>query len=164
MKYPLKVLLILTPVVLILDQWTKHLVVRSMELGERIPVIAGYFDIVHVRNTGAAFGMLADSHPAFRIPFFYGISFIALGVLAYFFWKIRDNERFFSFPLSLVTAGVLGNLIDRFRYGNVVDFVSWHIQHRFEWPAFNVADSAITISMALILLSAFRSDRSLGQK
>lgn len=159
MKYPLKVLSILAPIVILLDQWTKSLVVEHLALGERIPVIEGFFDWVHVRNTGAAFGMMAAAPEWFRVPFFYGISVVAIGVLVYLFWKIKPKEKFLSIPFSLIAAGVIGNLIDRLRYGNVVDFVSWHLQDKFEWPAFNVADSAITISMFLILISVLKSDK-----
>lgn len=159
MKYPLKVLALLTPLLVVLDQWTKFLVVKHLALGESVTVIPGYFDWVHVRNTGAAFGLLARSPEGFRVPFFYGISFVAVAALIYGYWKIKNSERFLSYPLALITAGVLGNLIDRFHYGNVVDFVSWHIQDRFVWPAFNVADSAITISMFLLFISVLKSDR-----
>src|SRR3989338_4200009 len=94
MKYPLKVLAILAPIVLILDQWTKGLVVKHISFGETLTVIPGYFDWIHVRNPGAAFGLLSQSASWFRVPFFYVISVIAIGVLVYTYLKIKDSERY----------------------------------------------------------------------
>ncbi|MDZ4224558.1 MAG: signal peptidase II, partial [bacterium] len=110
----------------------------------------------HVRNTGAAFGMLANLDAVARIPFFYGVSGIAICVLIYAFLHLEEQDHYYPWPLSLIAGGILGNLIDRIRFGNVVDFLSVHIQESYfgsiklEWPAFNVADSAITISMILL--------------
>ena len=151
MRFKLKALLGLMPPVLILDQWSKFLVLREIQYGARIPVIGGVFDLVHVPDQGAPFGMLSEMGRAFRVPFFYFISVGALLFLAYYFWKLAEQERFQAVILSLLFGGILGNLIDRIRFGNVIDFLSFYVGP-YEWPAFNVADSAITVAMILLLL------------
>ena len=156
MAYKYKILFLVAPAILILDQLTKYFILQYVPIGDALPVISGYFDIVHIRNTGAAFGMLANLDSVARIPFFYGVSGIAICVLVYAFLHLEPENHYYPWPLSLITGGILGNLIDRFRFGNVVDFLSVHIQESYfgsvklEWPAFNVADSAITISMILL--------------
>lgn len=158
MQYKYKTFLLITPLIVVLDQFTKYLVLQNLAFHEAIPVIPGYFDLVHVRNYGAAFGMLSSLGSGFRNPFFYGISAIAIFVLASLFKNLDAKDRFYSPILSLISGGVLGNLIDRIRFGNVVDFLSFHIQDKqvwgmaLEWPAFNVADSAITVSMVVLAI------------
>lgn len=161
MVYKYKVLFILTPVIVALDFFTKWLVLENMAIGEKITVIPGFFDLVHVRNTGAAFGLLARMDPSFRVPFFYAVSFAAICVLVYCFLTLKAEDRFYPWPLSLIFAGVIGNGIDRIRFGNVVDFVSLHVGDKMvsgvelRWPAFNAADSAITIAMVLLVAAVF---------
>ena len=162
MVYKYKILLILAPAVFFLDQFTKYLVLQHIGFGDVIPIISGYFDLVHVRNAGAAFGLLSSLGDSFRNPFFYGISVIAIFVLASLFKNLDENNRFFPVLLSLIFGGVLGNLTDRIRFGNVVDFLSFHIQDKIlwgislEWPSFNVADSAITVSMVFLAIHFLR--------
>lgn len=154
-----------SPFITILDQVTKWYVRDIIPLGERIPVIDGFFDIVHFRNTGAAFGMFSSLSPEIRPFFFYGISVIAVLLLGAYFRSLREEEKVAAFSLSLVFGGMVGNLIDRFRFGNVVDFLSFHIGEKhisslpLEWPAFNVADSAITIAMLLLIWLTFKDKR-----
>lgn len=159
MAYKYKVLSFIAIPILLLDQWTKSLILGNFVLGQTKTVIPGFFDLVHFRNSGAAFGMLAGAAEVWRVPFFYAISFLAVCFLIYFFKTLPKEDRFYPWPLSLITAGVFGNLIDRIRFGNVVDFLSFHIGDQslwgiqLVWPAFNVADSAITISMLLLAYS-----------
>lgn len=162
MAYKYKVLLLLTPAVVLLDFFTKWLVLHSIAIGDSLTVIPNFFDLVHVRNTGAAFGMLASREESFRTPFFYGISFVAVCVLIYCFATLGRADRFYPWPLSLIFAGVIGNGVDRIRFGSVIDFVSLHVGDKMvsgvelRWPAFNAADSAITIAMFLLLAAAFK--------
>ena len=162
MRYKYKILLLIAPAVFLLDQWTKHLIMQRLSIGESITVVTGYFDLVHYRNAGAAFGMLSNLGDGIREPFFYGISGIALLILIYAFLHLEEDNYFYPIPLSLIAGGVLGNFVDRVRFGNVVDFISLHIHDKMignislEWPAFNVADSAITISMILLFAHTFR--------
>ncbi len=163
----------MAPLVVLLDWLSKWFILTHYELGSRVPVIAGFFDIVHFRNTGAAFGMLAQSGDSFRIPFFYGMAVVAAVLMIVFFRSLSANDRLMSFAVALVFGGMVGNMIDRVRFGNVVDFLSVHWRDSFadfsvfgrrflfelEWPAFNVADSAITIALLILIYSAiFRGD------
>ena len=166
MTFKVKQLLTITPVVLVLDQLTKWLVVEQLMIGERIPVISGFFDLVHFRNTGAAFGMFSGLASTYRVPFFYIIAVIAVVVLSLYFRSLGPDRRLESVALSLIFGGVAGNIVDRVRYGEVVDFLSFHLGQRMlfhiplEWPAFNVADSAITVSMILLVISTLRGKPS----
>lgn len=176
MKRKYWILVITVPSVFILDQVTKWLVLSRMPIGERMPVITGFFDMVHFRNTGAAFGLFANMADGIRAPFFYIVAIVAAVVMAFMYRAISDREVIMPFALSLVFAGIAGNVIDRIRYGEVVDFLSFHVGDRvfagqafgyrvsfpLEWPAFNVADMAITCAMILIVISAFSRSRDLA--
>lgn len=140
--------------VVLLDQLTKSLVVNSLELYESIEVIKGFFNITYIRNTGAAFGILAKTDQSFRQPFFTIFSITAMTVLLILFLKME--APILKFSLSLIFGGATGNLIDRIRWGEVIDFIDIH-WHSWHWPAFNIADSVISLGMVLIILdSLFR--------
>lgn len=162
MSYKYKILLGLTPTLFLFDFITKWLILHSIPIGKLITVIPGFFDLVHVRNTGAAFGLLANMGEPFRVPFFYGVSGLALIILFYCFKTLSPKDRLHPWPLSLVLGGVLGNLLDRIRFGSVIDFVSLHVGDKMisgvelRWPAFNVADSAITIAMILLIANVLK--------
>jgi len=143
-------------VVLVSDQFTKYLVDSHFRLYESVTIVENFFHLTYVRNKGAAFGMLADS--AIRIPFFITVSVLAaLGILWYFN-HARHLQNLAIIALSLIFSGAVGNLIDRIRFGEVIDFldIHWYEHH---WPAFNVADSAITVGVALLLLDVWREER-----
>ncbi len=150
------VLIIVTLPLLVLDQATKLYIDSHFKLHESVPVIRGLFHLTYVRNKGAAFGILADS--AIRIPFFITVSTLALLAILWYMKKLAAEQKLTAFALSLVFAGALGNLIDRIRFGEVIDFldVFWG---RYHWPAFNVADSAITIGVGLLILDMWRQER-----
>ena len=156
MKYRYPLLTLVTAVVLILDQATKIYIDRSMQLFQSIPVINGLFNITYMRNKGAAFSFLA--HASWRLPFFILVSLIAVVAILVAFGKLRDDQRFAAFSLSLILSGAVGNLIDRIRLGEVIDFldVYWQTHH---WPAFNVADSAICVGVFLLTIDMFREER-----
>lgn len=165
MKYKFTVVVILSPLIFIIDQITKWLVVVRIPLGDKIAVIPGFFDIVHTRNTGAAFGMFAGAAANFRIPFFYIVACVAAVVIAIMLWRMRDDERLLPLCFALVLGGILGNVLDRIRLGSVIDFISVHLRdgelwgYPLYWPAFNVADSAITVAMVLLVIAAFRKPK-----
>ncbi len=154
MKLPPKIypLLIITPGVIALDQFTKFLVVQKFRLGETIPILSGFFNLTYIRNTGAAFGLFAQAHPSFRVPFFVAVPMIALGAIAYIFKKIGAEDLKLSSALSLVIGGAIGNLIDRVQLGYVVDFLDFHWSYQYHFPAFNVADSAICVGVGILML------------
>jgi signal peptidase II len=149
-KYVL--LSVVTPLIIVLDQLTKYVVLQKFRLGETIPVVTGFFNLTYIRNTGAAFGLLAQANPTFRTPFFIAVPLIALGAVAYIFKKIDDRDYMLSTSLSLVIGGAIGNLIDRLQMGFVVDFLDFHWGYGYHFPAFNVADSAICVGVAILLL------------
>ncbi|MRR54289.1 MAG: signal peptidase II [Deltaproteobacteria bacterium] len=141
---------------IVLDQATKLIIVRTMELHSSIPVIRNFFDIVHARNQGAAFGVLRDS--SIRLPFLIGVSLFAAVVIVIIFCKLRPDQKLSAWGLSLVLSGALGNLIDRVRLGEVVDFLSVH-WHGHYWPAFNVADSAICVGVGLLVFDMILEEK-----
>lgn len=166
MKLKYIILFSFFPVLLTLDQWTKLLVISKFRLGETLPILEGYFNLTYVRNTGAAFGIFSQADPTFRIPFFILIPLIALVAIIYVFRKIRSDDLRLSVALSLVISGAIGNLIDRIRWGYVVDFLDFHWQYQYHFPAFNVADSSICIGVGLLSLDLLKqtSDESNASK
>jgi signal peptidase II len=131
---------------------TKYKVHWSFRLGESIPVIQGFFNLTYIRNTGAAFGILAQADPAFRVPFFVIVPLVALGAIAYIFRKIPAEDLKLSTALSLVISGAVGNLLDRVLLGYVIDFLDFHWGYRYHFPAFNVADIAICVGVGVLML------------
>lgn len=140
--------------VVVTDQLTKLWVLANFRLYESKPVISGLFDLTFVTNTGAAFGMLAGDKNVWRQVFFVTVSVVALGVLTMAFRHYRYTGRLYVAAIGMVGGGALGNLIDRFRYGHVVDFLDFYVKD-YHWPAFNVADSAITVGVALFLVAGY---------
>lgn len=155
MKLKYIILISLTPLIIIVDQLTKLYIDRSMKLYQSIPVIDGMFSITYLRNRGAAFSFLSDA--SWRLPFFILATVIALVAIMIAFRKLRDDQQLAAVSLTMILAGAVGNLIDRVRMGEVIDFldVYWKSHH---WPAFNVADSAICVGVALLALDMFREE------
>ncbi len=159
MKQKLIVLLTITGLLIALDQVTKIYVQTHFQLGESITVWDGFFNLTYVQNPGAAFGFLARSPEVFRETFFYIIPPIAMGIILYFLKSVAVSDRFQIVALSLVFGGALGNYIDRLRVQYVIDFLDFHIQHKYSWPAFNVADSAIVCGIIALFLVSFRKEQ-----
>lgn len=139
----------LVPIVFF-DQLTKIIVDRTMPLYHSIPIIDGFFNLTYVRNTGAAFGIFAGAHEVFRLPFLIGVSVLAIGFILVMLKRIRADATGLITAFAFILAGAMGNLIDRIVYGEVIDFldVYWSGYH---WPAFNIADSFITIGVAITI-------------
>jgi signal peptidase II len=157
----LRLLGIVTAVILILDQASKWYVDARFALYESVPVIRGWFHLTYIRNKGAAFGIFADS--AVRVPFFITVSLVALLVILWYLRRLRAEQTLAAFSLSLIFAGALGNLIDRVRLGEVIDFLDVFWRH-YHWPAFNVADSAICVGVALLIWEMWQEERRLRQE
>lgn len=136
--------------VLILDQATKTLVLKHLTLGASLTVISGFFDLTLVHNPGGAFGFLAGMSPRARAVVFIVFSLIAAGLILWFYLQTPADQRLFAFGLALIFGGALGNLIDRVRFGAVVDFLDFYVG-AWHWPAFNVADSAITVGVVIFV-------------
>jgi signal peptidase II len=144
--------------VVLTDQITKIWVDKTMSLYESTPIVPGLLYLHYIRNTGAAFGFLSGSHSGFRIPFFILVSSVAIGIILFLFYKLEESEVVMPLALSLVLGGAIGNLIDRIRQGEVIDFILFHYK-AFQWPAFNVADIAITVGVTLLVLKIFLLDK-----
>lgn len=147
--YPL---ILIAPLVILLDQATKYFIVEHFSLGETSSIISGFFSFTYIRNTGAAFGLLARAPAAFRVPFFFIVPGVALLAIGYIFRKIGEQDLRMSSALSLVIGGAVGNLIDRLRFEYVVDFLDFHWRYQYHFPAFNIADSAICVGVGLLML------------
>lgn len=144
--------------VIVLDQWTKALVLERMTLHESIPVIDGFFSLTYVRNTGAAFGILAGKMSAsLRVPFFLVVSGLAVLLLVWFLRQVPADRSGVIAACGGVLGGAVGNMIDRFRLGEVIDFLDVYVG-AYHWPTFNVADSAITVGVILLCLDTLRSE------
>jgi signal peptidase II len=141
--------------VVLLDQFLKAYIGATMNLHESIPVIEGYFNITYVKNPGAAFGFLANAAPEFRSLFLITVTVIAVVLILYFISKNTAKEMFLTFSLSLILGGAVGNLIDRIRFGEVTDFLDVYISSH-HWPAFNIADSAISLGAIVLVIEIFR--------
>jgi signal peptidase II len=145
--------------ILLLDQITKYYIASSMLLHESIPVIKGLFSITYVRNPGAAFGFLSGASPLFRSIFFAAVTVLAIFLVLHYIWKSKAEEPLLSLALSLILAGAVGNLIDRVRLGEVIDFLDVYIGS-CHWPAFNVADSAISIGAVILFIELVRHGKN----
>ena len=149
--------------VLILDQWTKLLVLEKLPLYRRVVVIPGFFNLTHVRNTGGAFGIFGGEKGGLGSFLFVAISFAAILSIFFFFKRLGNEGRTLRFPLALVLGGAVGNLIDRLRLGEVIDFLDFYVSF-YHWPAFNVADSAICLGIALMAFELLVQDHKKSEK
>ena len=147
--------MLISAVVLVLDIYTKHLIQQAFQYGEHLQV-SSFFDLVRYHNEGAAFSFLATEDGWQRL-FFTAIALIASVVMIYLLRK-NSEQKLFCLALALVLGGALGNLYDRLTLGYVVDFLFFHIG-QYYWPAFNLADSAITGGVTLLLLDGFKKHK-----
>ncbi len=143
---------------IIIDQITKVSIDRSMQLFDSIPIIDNFFHLTYVRNKGAAFSFLSDA--SWRLPFFITISIVAALVILIAFNKLRDDQKLAHTSLAMIFSGAVGNLIDRVRLGEVIDFLDVH-WYRHHWPAFNVADSLICVGVFLLALDMLLEEKRL---
>lgn len=130
--------------VLVLDQMTKYWIATRFPLHETQPLISGFFNLVHVRNRGMAFGIMNRPGADWGFILLLGATLGAVALLLFWFYRLKPEDGRMAFPLSLVLGGAAGNLLDRVRLGEVIDFLDFHLGS-YHWPAFNVADSAITV-------------------
>jgi len=147
--------LAITVLVVLLDQATKAWILATLRPHEGFPLIDGFFSIVHERNPGAAFGFLAGAPPLFRYLFFVAVTVAAIVLILHYLRVSRIEEPSLVSALALILAGAVGNLIDRIRFGEVVDFLDVYIGSH-HWPAFNVADSAITVGAGVLMAALLR--------
>ncbi|MGH7927228.1 MAG: signal peptidase II [Candidatus Binatia bacterium] len=142
--------------IVVADQITKLIVDRSMPLYHSIPVIEGFFNLTYIRNTGAAFGIFSGSAAAFRLPFLIIFSLVAIGFVVTMLRRLPDDHTGLITALSFIIGGAIGNLIDRIAYGEVIDFLDLY-WGRYHWPAFNLADSFITVGVLITVYYLIRA-------
>lgn len=150
-RYIYGMLIIVVPVVVLLDQITKAIISHRLNLNQTIGVIAGFFNIVYFKNPGAAFGLFRG-WGSMRDIFLVIVTLLALIIIIYIYRK--TTERLLRFSLSLIAGGAIGNLIDRVRFGEVIDFLDFYIG-KYHWPAFNIADSAITVGVFIAVVELY---------
>ena len=152
------IILIVFLISLILDQLTKYLIQTKMVLHQSITISENFFHITYILNKGAAFGILSDRSESFRTPFFIVISILAIAGLIYFFIAYAKNSILNQLAITLILSGAVGNLIDRFALGVVRDFIDLH-WYDIHWPAFNIADTSISIGTGLLILGLYREEK-----
>lgn len=141
-------LVVIGGIIVTVDQLTKFFIIAYLPLHDTIPVISGLFNIIHIKNPGGAFGLLANLSPGMRTLIFLFISSLAVGLILYFYFKAPANHTWLAVGFAMIFGGAVGNLIDRIRFGVVTDFLDFYISE-YHWPAFNVADSAITVGIGI---------------
>jgi signal peptidase II len=155
-----KVIFLLTvALLLVLDQVTKYFIHAGMALHESIPVIPGFFSITYIRNPGAAFGFLAGASPTFRYVFFIGVTIAAIGLILHYLRTYAAGDQLLTISLGMILSGAVGNLIDRVRFGEVIDFLDVYLGTT-HWPAFNIADSAISVGAFILFIHLIQQKKS----
>lgn len=148
-------------VIVMLDWWTKAWIVETVAYRSGYSVIDGFFNIVHARNRGAAFGILNDANPNWVMPFFLIAGAAALGFLVMLVRRVPAQRTLSPLLLGGIGGGAIGNIVDRVRWGYVVDFLDFYVG-QWHWPAFNVADMGISGGVViLIVLSLLKKDDGL---
>ena len=138
--------------IIILDQISKYIVLKTLQIHESVTVIRGFFNLVHIRNRGMAFGLMNRTGGNLSFYVLVSATILVVFLLIYWFSRLKREESSLVLGLSLILGGALGNLIDRLRFGEVIDFLDFHLGS-YHWPAFNVADSAITIGTIWIAVN-----------
>lgn len=152
MKKKYLLVFIISCLVIVFDQITKIYIHTKFQLGESVVIIKNFFNFTYVRNYGAAFGFLAESHPTFREIFFLSMPPIAIIIIVMILRTVRDNDFLQISGLALICGGALGNYIDRLNYRYVIDFLDFHFYNKYSYPAFNIADSAIVCGVGILIL------------
>jgi signal peptidase II len=137
--------------VVLVDRWTKRLVAARIAMYTHIQIIPGFFRLTHTENTGAAFSLFADSPSHWKTVLLIGFSAVAMVVVSILLWRQSRPFSISGVALSLILGGAVGNLWDRVATGRVVDFLLFYI-HQYQWPVFNLADSAIVVGASLLVI------------
>ena len=142
-------------IIVLLDQVSKWLVLNHLELHQILSIIPGFFNIVLVKNRGMAFGIFSQTRSEFYYYFLLSTTMAAIGVILFFFFWKKKNQKWLTIGLSLILGGAMGNLIDRVRLAYVIDFLDFFLKG-YHWPAFNVADSAVTAGTFCLLINIMK--------
>lgn len=143
--------LTLALLIVVLDRWTKHLAATRIAMYAHIQIIPGFFRLTHTENTGAAFSLFADSPSHWKTAVLIGFSVLAMLVVSVLLWKQSHAVSLTGVALSLILGGAVGNLWDRVASGKVVDFLLFYVK-QYQWPVFNLADSAIVVGASLLVI------------
>jgi len=154
----LRIFSVALAVSLLLDQATKIWIVQSLSYADRITVLENFFYITHVRNPGAAFGLLASSPEPFRLTFFITVTLIAIALIFSFYRRLAPGDRLSALALGLILGGAAGNLIDRIVYTEVIAFLHFRLWSGYSWPDFNLADSFIVVGVGLLVLELLAAE------
>jgi len=148
---------LVTLAILIFDHMTKWLVRSWLDSGHALEVIPGYLRISYIMNSGVAFGLFQDIQSVWKPYILAGMAVVAVLVILFYSSRMPLSRTLLQIALSLTMGGILGNFIDRVVHGYVVDFIEFHIRDLFYWPTFNLADSAITVGIALLLIDTVKN-------
>lgn len=148
--------LMIAALVLILDHAAKYVVSMAMSPGDSMEIIPGYLRLAHVRNFGVAFGLFSDPQSVWKPYLLAAMAIVAIIVILVYSSRMPGDRLLLQCALAATMGGILGNFTDRLLRGSVVDFIEVHVNDSFHWPTFNLADSAITVGIALLLLDALR--------
>src|SRR5947208_2687523 len=143
--------LLIALLVVLLDRWTKRAVATHIGMYAHIQIIPGFFRITHTENTGAAFSLFADSPSQWKTTLLIAFSLVAMVIVSILLWKQTRPLTMTGIALSLILGGAVGNLWDRLASGRVVDFLLFYVK-QYQWPVFNLADSAIVVGASLLVL------------
>lgn len=149
--------------VLCLDQYTKYLVCEHIPRFGKVEVVPGCLDLVHIRNTGIAFGLLQNIGNRYRLAMMLFAGLVTVILVAILAKQISKTRKLQLIALSMILGGAVGNLIDRIRFEEVVDFIDVHWRNLYHWPAFNMADAAISIGVVLILIDELFLKKSIAR-
>ena len=144
--------------VIIIDQLSKYAVQHMMTLHSPIEVIPGFLNLTYMQNPGAAFGIFGDVAETMRLVILIGITLLAFVILIYMYLKIKEKDNLVLISVAMIIGGAIGNLIDRIRFQKVIDFLDFYMG-RYHWPAFNIADSAITAGTMILVFTILFSGR-----
>jgi signal peptidase II len=164
MKNRLTILFLLSSLIIAADQLVKMYIHTHFQLGESTVVIPGFFNLTYVRNFGAAFGFLSQSHPIFREIFFLAMPPVALLIILMILKGVKENDTFQIIALTSVFGGAIGNYIDRIRFRYVIDFLDFHWKDQYTYPAFNIADMAIVMGVFILILLMWKESKTAGSK
>ncbi len=148
---------LLSALILVLDHFTKWLVRTRLDPHSPIDIIPNYLRLTHVQNTGVAFGFFADFHAPWKPYVLAAMAVVAVIVILIYSARMPSNRMLLQLALAVTAGGILGNFTDRIVHGFVTDFIEFHIREVFHWPTFNIADSAITIGIALLLIDTVKN-------
>lgn len=150
-------------IILLLDQVSKWMVVTHIEAHQTLSVIPGFFSLVLVKNRGMAFGIFSQTRSGFYYYFLLSTTIGAIGVILFSFFWIKSSKKWLTVGLSLILGGAVGNFVDRLRLGYVIDFLDFFLKG-YHWPAFNVADSAVTVGTFWLLFNIIQGRKIIEAK